>query len=95
MSTWGQHLMGGNEWVTYALAATVVSASVVAEIRDIKLCSITVENCQGSSPKAWLLAIEVLQGARHFGFVSILLWLVSSMVEMQGSDPLSICFNTV
>ena len=95
MSTWGQHLMGGNEWMTYALAATVVSASVVAEIRDIKLCSITVENCQRSSPKAWLLAIEVLQGARHFGFVSMLLWLVSSMVEMQGSDPLSICFNTV
>eukprot|EP01043_Picozoa_sp_COSAG02_P038018 COSAG02_NODE_2899_length_7779_cov_6.028776_8_plen_444_part_00 len=95
LPSWGQHLMGGNEYATYLLAAAVVATSTVSEIRDIKLCSITVENCSGASSKPWLIAIELLQGVRQFGFLSFLLWLVSSMVEMQGSDSLSICFNTV
>jgi hypothetical protein len=82
-------------WLLLLLASVVLATSVVAELRDIKLCLLALDRADPPLPAGWRVALRGLAIARRYTFLPTLVMAVPAVVVLQGSDTLSICFNTV
>lgn len=87
------------DWVTVFLTTFVIGLSVAAEIRDIRLCWISIGTAQGEGGsimgRRWVSALRLLQLLRQYAFLQYVLLSVPAMVAWRGSDSLSVCFNTL
>eukprot|EP01052_Picozoa_sp_SAG31_P044127 SAG31_NODE_7584_length_1647_cov_2.329457_2_plen_102_part_00 len=59
-------------WLLLLLASVVLATSVVAELRDIKLCLLALDRADPPVPAGWRVALRGLAIARRYTFLPTL-----------------------
>eukprot|EP01052_Picozoa_sp_SAG31_P045790 SAG31_NODE_8509_length_1439_cov_1.197015_2_plen_228_part_00 len=85
------------DWLAFAFACAVVSFQVVGELKDIALCTISLEHLPASTviSPAWKYGLAVIGLVRRWVFLTLLVISVPLLVVYKGGDALSVCFNTI
>lgn len=76
-------------------ATTVVAITVVAELKDIELCNLSIARAGAHLSPGWRLGLTLLGGLRRWAFLPALVMTVPQLVLKLGGDALSVCFNSV
>jgi hypothetical protein len=98
-------LMRGSDWLALVLSSFSVGLKIAAEIRDITLCQLLVEQKlqqqadNQQPPVRWQPVLRpvlfALAAFRHFGLLPLMAATVPYLVLWRGSAALEICFNAV
>ena len=78
-----------------ALATGMVALALLAEIKDLTLVALAIEQAGDRLSPWWRRSLSLLNGVRRWVFLPALLATVPSLVLVKGGDALNICFNTV
>eukprot|EP01052_Picozoa_sp_SAG31_P008927 SAG31_NODE_459_length_15396_cov_5.092502_5_plen_489_part_00 len=81
------------DWFALGLAALMVALTVSGELKDIRLCTISLKRNPPS--KAWCIALSFLQGMRRWLFLPCLVIVIPFLLVTTGTSSLQICFNTI
>ena len=76
------------------VAAAIIAFNVGYEIRDIKLCEFILYQHQGLKNQ-WYWLFTFLNSLRQYVFVPAVVATVPALVEFEGGDAKSVCFNTL
>ena len=87
--------MGIYDWATLMFAAFVVALTVVAELKDIELVSLSVQHAGDRLDPTWRTVLTIINGVRRWTFLPGLILAVPAVVAIKGGDALAVCFNTV
>ena len=87
--------MGPMDKVALAFAAYMVALPMVAELKDITLVSIAVQQAGDNLSPNMRRAFTMLNGIRRWLFLPALLATVPTLVLIVGGDALKVCMNTV
>lgn len=85
--------IANSDKITLLVAALVVSFNVAREVRDIRLCNLTIEARAAGS--RWRYPLYAVGWLRQYVVVPSLVCSVPLLVLLKGSDTTSICLNTV
>lgn len=85
------------DWLAFAFACAVVSFQVAGELKDIALCTISLEHLPASTmiSPAWRYGLAAIGLVRRWVFLTLLVISVPLLVVYKGGDALSVCFNTI
>ena len=87
--------MGLFDEAALVFATVVVALTVVAEIKDITMCTLAIRHAGEKLSPGWRFILMFLGGIRRWLFLPTLVSAVPILVLYKGGDALSICFNTV
>ena len=84
------------------LAAVFLSLASIGELKDCKLCTISLEQRQNRLPlgtnalsPGWRRALMLIAGFRKYVFLPSLMACVGLLAAIGGCDALSVCLNTI
>ena len=69
--------------------------TVVGEIKDTALCSMSAERNIKELSLGWQIALEILNVLRSQFFLQPLMGAIPVVVLTQGGSAMTICFNTI
>ena len=94
MHTYNVQAMGVFDWTALWLAVTLVGLTVIGEMKDIRLCELSLEQ-SSSGKRALQPGLRTLGFLRRWVFLPLLMSTVPALVGTQGGDALSVSLNTV
>ena len=76
--------MGPYDWIALVFATTMVALAVNRELKDIQLVSVAVEQAGDKLGHCWRNALRVLNGARRWVFLVLLVANIPLLIVMKG-----------
>ena len=87
--------MGDFDWAAVLFTAVVVALAVVAELKDITMCTVAIRYAGEKLSPGWQFILTLLGGMRRCVFLPMLVWAVPALVLFKGGDALSVSMNAV
>ena len=81
------------DWFALLLCSYIVGLTVAAEVKDMALVEMAIENNAKELSPGWRLALTISGSLRAHFFLAPLMSLVPLVVQAKGGGALDICFK--
>jgi hypothetical protein len=88
-------VMSHMDMIGFTVCSTFIGLQMAKEWFDIELCTLALRDAGDNIDKNWKYVLKAMNFVRRYMFLPSVVAMIPILVVAQGSDAMSICFNTV